>query len=271
MLFLAAGHGLDDLVVVVIGCLGVTRAMELRCAGRQLLELVSHEMLLRVTMYATGWLDACCPEVPGSCLSDRVRTGCPTRASQAAAADRWQFLPAPAFLGLPPLILSPAKAQAKPASEDALETLAEAVLATSMRGGSVSEPNVHGQTALMWAAGHGCAPLCALLIASGASLEAVDSGGWTALFRAVWHGQESATAVLLRAGADVNTHKARYTPLMAAARFGHGRLVQDLLAARADPSPAMPPFGETALCLAKAQGHRPVVELLAGSGLGTAN
>jgi len=112
------------------------------------------------------------------------------------------------------------------------EDLAIAVL-TAFARPALDETNVHGQTALMWAAGHGCAPLCSLLLAEGALTEAVDSGGWTALFRAAWHGRRAAISVLIRAGADVDCNRAKYTPLMAAARFGHAAVVQRLLLAGA--------------------------------------
>jgi len=142
-----------------------------------------------------------------------------------------------------------------------------AILAASSHGHSVSEPNAHGQTPLMWAAGRGHAPLCALLVTCSANLDAVDSGGWTALFRAAWHGKESCVAVLLRANADMETKTARYTPLMAAARFGHAPVVRQLLVAKADAS-ATTVFGETALSLAHDQRHEAAIRLLQGSTLG---
>jgi len=142
------------------------------------------------------------------------------------------------------------------------DQLALAVL--KQPGASVlDETNAHGQTALMWAAGHGFAPLCALLLEAGVRKEAVDSGGWTALFRAAWHGREAAVSVLIRAGADVNSRGAKYTPLMAAARFGHKSVVERLLLANADPA-ATTVFGETALSLARQQHHQETVKLLLG-------
>jgi len=140
--------------------------------------------------------------------------------------------------------------------------LALAVL-TASSVSALNETNVHGQTALMWAAGHGCAPLCSLLLAEGAFTEAVDSGGWTALFRAAWHGRPAAISVLIRGGADVNCQSAKYTPLMAAARFGHGAAVERLLLAGADAAKSNM-FGETALSLASRQAHWAVVAMLRG-------
>mmetsp|Transcript_56503 Transcript_56503/g.132523 ORF Transcript_56503/g.132523 Transcript_56503/m.132523 type:complete len:259 (+) Transcript_56503:88-864(+) len=141
------------------------------------------------------------------------------------------------------------------------DKLASAILQANAIGSSISEPNEFGQTALMWAAGHGSASLCALLLLAGADLEAIDSGRWTALLRAAWHGKHEAARVLLRAGADVNTAAARYTPLMAAARFGHTALVKELLQAGADPSVATP-FGETAFTLARHGHHTEAAALL---------
>jgi len=142
------------------------------------------------------------------------------------------------------------------------DDLAVAVL-TASAGSGLDETNVHGQTALMWAAGHGRAPLCALLLAEGAFTEAVDSGGWTALFRAAWHGRRAAISVLIRAGADVDCQSAKYTPLMAAARFGHAPVVERLLLAGADAARSTV-FGETALSLASHQSHKDVVAMLRG-------
>lgn len=144
------------------------------------------------------------------------------------------------------------------------DELALAVLKVPTHSRAVlEEPNKHGQTALMWAAGHGCAPLCALLLAAGVNLTAVDSSGWTALFRASWHGRHAAASVLIRAGADVNIRCAKYTPLMAAARFGHHAVVQRLVAANADSS-ATTVFGDTALSLAMQQCHQASAVLLQG-------
>merc|ERR1712070_99683 len=95
-----------------------------------------------------------------------------------------------------------------------------------------------GRTALIPAAGHGSSPLCALLINAGAEVNATDSNGSTALALASWNGHHRATRVLLRARADVDvcSDKAKYTPLMAAARWGHSAVVRELLAAKADSS-----------------------------------
>lgn len=134
---------------------------------------------------------------------------------------------------------------------------------TTPAGSALDETNTCGQTALMWAAGHGCAPLCRLLLEQGANMEAVDSGGWTALFRACWHGRSSAVSVLIRRGANLDCRAAKYTPLMAAARFGHHGVVERLLLAGAD-SAQTTVFGETALSLALHSHHQAVVALLRG-------
>jgi hypothetical protein len=130
-------------------------------------------------------------------------------------------------------------------------------------GSSVSDSRQH--TALIWAATHGLAPLVALLVESGAPLEAMDSTGWTALFTACWHGHQTVARILLRSQADANIQQARYTPLMAAARFGRESIVAELLVARADASVATT-FGETAASLARDQGHREIARVLSCSG-----
>jgi len=204
--------------------------MELRCVSQNLRGLVSHRLLQRA---AESWT----PNDAETPLCERVRVA-------AACYD----------------------------------DLAVAVL-TASAGSGLDETNEHGQTALMWAAGHGCGPLCSLLLAEGALTEAVDSGGWTALFRAAWHGRRAAISVLIRAGADVNcqsakaprwTAPAEYTPLMAAARFGHAAVVERLLLAGADAA-RNTVFGETALSLASHQSHKDVMAMLRGERpLGTA-
>jgi ankyrin repeat protein len=152
--------------------------------------------------------------------------------------------------------------------DDGLVT--EVIAASAERDGdqyALAQQHSFGQTALMWAAAKGCVPLCALLLNLGSEVDAVDSGGWTALFRACWHGQHAALKMLVNAGADLNTTKAKYTPLMAAARFGHYMVVRELLSSGADAS-VMTSFGETALSLALHLRHGAVAELLQGCCLG---
>lgn len=131
---------------------------------------------------------------------------------------------------------------------------------------SVSQPNMHGQTALMWAAGRGHANFCAFLLSAGAELDATDSSGWTALMHAAWYGHARSIATLLKAGADVEKRTAStyYTPLMAAARFGHSDAVNELLAFSASTS-ATTRFGETAMSLSRDMRHHSVTRLLEGA------
>lgn len=126
-------------------------------------------------------------------------------------------------------------------------------------------PDVDLQGALHWAAAHGHPPLCALLLAAGAAVDFQDATGETALRRAAWFGQRAVIATLLRSGAGVNVvgHGMRYTPLMAAARFGYVEAVAELLAARADVA-ASTRFG-SAHTLAAEQGHQAVLQLLVAS------
>ncbi|CAK0907727.1 unnamed protein product [Prorocentrum cordatum] len=213
-----------ELSCEVVSSLGPLASMELRCVSQKLRGLMSHRLLRRAAE---------------SRLSDGAAAPLCERVRAAAACD---------------------------------DDLALAVLSASARSG-LDEANVHGQTALMWAAGRGCAPLCSLLLAEGALTEAIDSGGWTALFRAAWHGRRAAISVLIRAGADVNCQSARvprwtapaeYTPLMAAARFGHAAVVERLLLAGADAARGTV-LGETALSLAQHRSHQAVVALLRGA------
>jgi len=129
---------------------------------------------------------------------------------------------------------------------------------------SVSQPNVHGQTALMWAAGRGHASFCSFLLAANAELDATDSSGWTALMHAAWYGHARSITTLLKARADVETASTYYTPLMAAARFGHLDAVHELLAFSASTS-VTTRFGETALSLSRDMRHQSVTSLLEGA------
>jgi len=142
------------------------------------------------------------------------------------------------------------------------DDIAAAVLASDVATLNAAEND--GCTALAWAASRRSgAPLCALLLAGGADVAKADSTGWTALFRAAWHGCDRNAALLLRAKADVGDQRARYTPLMAAARFGHTAAVRELLRAGADDS-VTTPFGETALSLARDLRHEGAVRMLSG-------
>ncbi len=61
-----------------------------------------------------------------------------------------------------------------------------------------------GQTALMWAAAEGHAPVIEALVARGANVHARSNGGFTPLLFAAREGRIAAVEALMKAGADMN-------------------------------------------------------------------
>eukprot|EP01063_Lacrimia_lanifica_P018478 TRINITY_DN25383_c0_g1_i1.p1 TRINITY_DN25383_c0_g1~~TRINITY_DN25383_c0_g1_i1.p1 ORF type:complete len:396 (+),score=114.82 TRINITY_DN25383_c0_g1_i1:160-1347(+) len=132
------------------------------------------------------------------------------------------------------------------------------VRAALARGASAGAANVHGYTALMYAAASGSVASCELLVGAGAAvvhdnlkrlspLSTAAHGGHLdvarallrhnpslgrALYQAAQEGHPAMCELLLAAGADVNEidPRARATPLQAAAGRGHAGCVALLLA-----------------------------------------
>jgi ankyrin repeat protein len=95
----------------------------------------------------------------------------------------------------------------------------------------------NGQTALMWAAAAGYAPVVQLLIDRHADIRARSNAGTTPLLFAVRHGDIATVRVLLAAGADVKEKRPDgATPLLVAVINGHADLVDVLLEKGADPN-----------------------------------
>jgi len=130
------------------------------------------------------------------------------------------------------------------------------------RGAQVdSKDEKHAQTALMWAAAEGHAPVVQMLIEVGADLKARLASGMTPLLFAVREGRSDVVRVLLKAGADVNETvpveggrrravggralPGGATPLLTAVMNGHFELAAQLLDAGANPNAGLP--GYTAL------------------------
>ena len=98
-----------------------------------------------------------------------------------------------------------------------------------------------GQTALMWAAAEGHAPVATLLAGAGADIDARSDGGFTPLAFAVRAGNGEAVEALVAAGADVNLALPDGTsPLHLAIVNAHYDAALRLLAHGADPASAAP-------------------------------
>jgi uncharacterized protein len=153
---------------------------------------------------------------------------------------------------------------ALPGGETALMTAARvgtlaSVKALLGRGAKVdSRDEKHQQTALMWAAAEGHAPVAEMLIEVGADVKARLASGMTPLLFAVREGHADVVRVLLKAGADVNETvpveggrrravggralPPGATPLLTAVMNAHFELAAQLLDAGADPNASLPGY-----------------------------
>ncbi len=145
-----------------------------------------------------------------------------------------------------------------PGGETALMTAARVGTVASVksllaRGAKIdSTDEKHGQSALMWAAAEGHAPVVEMLIEVGADYKARLASGMTPLMFAVREGHSDVVRVLLKAGADVNETvpveggrrravggralPPGATPLLEAVSNAHFELAAQLLDAGADPN-----------------------------------
>lgn len=106
------------------------------------------------------------------------------------------------------------------------------------------------------------------LVAEGVDVNWRNAGGWTPLMIAAAERHLDTVIVLLDAKADPNQRNAYgRTALMFASRYGHLKIVERLLAAGADPN-LVPTdaSGITALAAAAIEGHGAVIRLLLDAG-----
>jgi ankyrin repeat protein len=94
--------------------------------------------------------------------------------------------------------------------------------------------NVHGFTALMWAAGQGRDDVMKLLLDRGANAHAQARDGSEPLIFAAGFGKISTAQMLITAGANANQPSGHTTPLIAAATGNQPEMVVFLLSQRVD-------------------------------------
>lgn len=136
-------------------------------------------------------------------------------------------------------------------------------------GATVDARDHAGRTPLHLAAEQGHLAAAKVLIDRGARLDLLDRGGDTALHKAARQGHVALAEALLARGADPNARgDAGGTPLHAAAGAGRREAVEALLAggALANAWSTASPTSWTPLDEARQAGHGGIMELLAGHG-----
>jgi len=120
-----------------------------------------------------------------------------------------------------------------------------------------------GSTALLWAVHWNDLPTAGLLIRSGADANTVNDLKMTPLSQACTNASDAMVDLLLQAGANPNTPIATgETPLMTCARTGNDDAVRRLLRRGADVNAVEPTQNQTALMWAAAERHPKILQTL---------
>jgi ankyrin repeat protein len=133
-------------------------------------------------------------------------------------------------------------------------------------GASVDAHDDQQWTPLMFAAQEGHTQVVTTLLAAGADVDSGDDHGCSALMQAARSGHSDAAQTLLDHDADANFIADWATPLIMAAAAGRVNVVTLLLDAGAELDFLHPEDGYSALMLAALQGHSEVVRLLLAHG-----
>lgn len=156
----------------------------------------------------------------------------------------------------------------EPAADPLLHTLAERgetvpLLQAISDSSDINQRDVCYRTPLMLAAQSGHEEAVRALIASGAHVGLHEKGNYSALMLAAGNGHTRVVGILAAAGAAVDGVELTrgWTPLIWAAKRGHGETVQLLLELGADPAVA-DRQGRTARDWALRQGHAELAALL---------
>jgi ankyrin repeat protein len=136
------------------------------------------------------------------------------------------------------------------------------------RGVDVNAAPADGTTALHWAAHAGDLDAVNRLIAAGAKVQAVNRYGIAPLWLAAEGGHGRVVEALLRAGADPDTPRgdSGETVVMSAARTGQAEVLQRLIAFGADVNARDKIRNQSALIWAAGEGHAAAVRVLAEAG-----
>ena len=127
-------------------------------------------------------------------------------------------------------------------------------------------PGYEGRPALFHAATFGYVDIAGKLIQRGANANyGADRGALTPLMLAALNGPAPMVALLVRSGADVNAQASGSTALTEATRKGDPAVLKVLLDAGADPDVPMLD-GSPPACYAKTHGYRQAAELLVAAG-----
>ena len=150
-----------------------------------------------------------------------------------------------------------------PVTDPAAAARLERVRLSLEQGLDVNKADPDGRTALMMAAFDGYTDVVELFLDHGAEVDRRDGSGRTGIMYAASGPFPQTVELLARSGADVNLADAAegWTALMLASAEGHQPVVQVLLQHGADPRVA-DQDGDTAISHARARGQARIVSLL---------
>lgn len=142
-----------------------------------------------------------------------------------------------------------------------------------MRGAALDKANSFGWTPLMHASRHGHSNVVGLLLQNKADINAQNRLGASALTIATRGGHLQTSKLLIEAGIDLSPSTGiggttcEFTPLMAAAQFGHDAVTRYLLDRGFDVNYRTPSTGINSLMLAALNGHMTTSQILIERGV----